>query len=104
MRLFRLIFLAVLLVFCGMISGYSGDEGAVDGEFPDQIVSLELKDMDILEALKYIAANRPMGRAKIIAPKTKYIVPTIAGNIPPLRIPCRGISERNCQFIAGRPF
>jgi len=57
MRLFRLIFLAALLVFCGMISGYSGDKEASDGEFPDQIVALELKDMDILEALKYIAAK-----------------------------------------------
>ncbi len=76
MRLFRLIFLAVLLVFCGMISGYSGDEGAVDGEFPDQIVSLELKDMDILEALKYIAAKTNLN---IIA--TKEVAGRVSLNV-----------------------
>jgi type II secretory pathway component GspD/PulD (secretin) len=58
MRVLKLTSLLVFLVFCGVIAGHTPVEAqSTDTEFPDQIVSLELKDMDILEALKYIAAK-----------------------------------------------
>ena len=50
--------LLIFLACCGIFTGYrAGYSQSGEGEFPDQIVSLELKDMDILEALKYISAK-----------------------------------------------
>jgi type II secretory pathway component GspD/PulD (secretin) len=57
MRLGRLISLIVFLMSCVLISGSAVLSQSPEDEFPDQSVSLELKDMDILEALKYIAAK-----------------------------------------------
>jgi type IV pilus assembly protein PilQ len=57
MRFCRSIFLIVFLMSCVLISGSAVLSQSGEEEFPDQTVSLELKDMDILEALKYIAAK-----------------------------------------------
>jgi type IV pilus assembly protein PilQ len=57
MRLYRLIFLIIFLTSCALISGSAVLSQSGGDEFPDQSVSLELKDMDILEALKYIATK-----------------------------------------------
>jgi type IV pilus assembly protein PilQ len=56
MRTLKFTILLVFLAGCGIIAGYRpGYSQTTEGGFPDQSVSLELKDMDIMEALKYIA-------------------------------------------------
>ncbi len=45
----------------------------------------------------------PIGNAHNILPNTKYKVPIIAGNIPPLVIPFFGISLRKDQLITPMP-
>jgi len=59
MKLFPKIFLTGLFTGCFIAAGcfQGGFLSAAGEDFPDQIISLELKDMDILEALKYISAR-----------------------------------------------
>jgi type II secretory pathway component GspD/PulD (secretin) len=57
MKLARSAFLAALLVCFAAVPVPAEDNLPGDNEFPTQIVSLDLKDMDIIEALKYIAAK-----------------------------------------------
>jgi hypothetical protein len=55
-------------------------------------------------SFKYIAAQTPIGRVIAIAHVTIKIVPSIAGRIPPPRIPSLGIDAKNSQVIADAPF
>jgi type II secretory pathway component GspD/PulD (secretin) len=55
MKLSKSISLAALMIFCGLSALFAETFKPDSDDFPDRIVSLELKDMDILEALKYIA-------------------------------------------------
>ncbi len=57
MKIFRSIFLFSLLFLGGAFSVNCAEKIGVLEDFPSQNVSLELKDMDILEALKYISAK-----------------------------------------------
>jgi hypothetical protein len=45
-----------------------------------------------------------MGTANMTAPITRQKVPTMAGNIPPSRIPLVGALVKNSQSIAPIPF
>ena len=64
------------MVFCGLSAGFAGTFKPDSDDFPDQIVSLELKDMDILEALKYIA-----GKANLNIISTKEVTGRVSLNV-----------------------
>ena len=50
-----------------------------------------------------MAIATPNGTEKIAVPIVNQNVPTIAGQMPPARMPSRGAMKRNSAVIAGRP-
>jgi len=66
MRLLKILFPLVICFFCGIISVFGQAEGKASNrlnpppsasDLPDKIITLDFRDMDIHEALKFIAAK-----------------------------------------------
>src|SRR3989338_2897570 len=55
-------------------------------------------------SLRYMAANRPMGRENSVERETRYIVPIIAGYMPPAFILFLGMVVKNSQLTTFKPF
>ncbi len=76
MRLRGILLILVFGFFCGLFARDTFAQDSWGRDFPDQIVTLELKDMDILEALKYIAV-----KANVNIIPTKEVTGRVSFNV-----------------------